>query len=427
MRKMPETLARVTLLGLFVVTCAVGLRAASAQDRKQAIQGQIASLVDKGSVVLYNQAGEPVIEINPDEMLMPASILKILTARVAFDVLGPDYRFKTDIYRNADGAFAVKGWGDPYLISEELDTISTRLAQRGLTRVSGICLDNSSFVPNITIPGVSRTTNPYDAINGALAANFNTVYILKDAKGSVLSAEEATPLTPLAASKATILSAGSKQRINLTANPSDCLRYAGELFAAFLGRAGIEVASKDVRYITIDDSWEKVYTHENTRTLTTVVEGLMKYSNNFIANQIFLTVGAARAGYPASLDKSQKFFQSYIVTNLDLPPDEIVIREGSGISRENRTTGRTMITVLQQFRDHADLLAPKDGVPVKSGTLTGVYNYAGYVRTPKGLCPFVIMLNQQRNTRDRILRLVARYAALSRTASSAPAQSGTGM
>jgi len=412
---MKRTLRTATLslfLAMLPILPCASAEAAGPSGDKQSIRRQIASLVDKGCVLLYNESGESTIAINPDELLLPASILKILTARVALDVLGPRFRFKTEIYRNADGVCAVKGWGDPYLISEEIDTISAHLAKRGLTRVSSICLDNSSFTPGIVIPGVSRTNNPYDAINGALATNFNTVYILKDAQGGVASAEAATPLTPLAATKAKTLTPGTKQRVNLTANPDDCLRYAGELFAAFLGRAGIEVVSDDVRYITIDDSWEKVYTHENTRTLSTVIEGLMKYSNNFIANQIFLTVGATRNGYPASLDKSQEFFQSYIANELGLPADEVMIREGSGISRDNRITGRTMITVLQRFRDHADLLTPKDGVPVKSGTLTGVYNYAGYVRTAKGLCPFVIMLNQKRNTRDQILRLVARYAAL---------------
>jgi D-alanyl-D-alanine carboxypeptidase/D-alanyl-D-alanine-endopeptidase (penicillin-binding protein 4) len=68
-----------------------------------------------------------------------------------------------------------------------------------------------------------------------------------------------------------------------------------------------------------------------------------------------------------------------------------------------------MISILERFKSHAGLLTPKDGHPVRSGTLTGVYNYAGYIKTTGGLRSFVIMLNQQNNHRDAILTLLASF------------------
>jgi D-alanyl-D-alanine carboxypeptidase len=47
-----------------------------------------------------------------------------------------------------------------------------------------------------------------------------------------------------------------------------------------------------------------------------------------------------------------------------------------------------------------------DGVLRKSGTLTGVYNFAGYIRGPDGLYPFVILTNQASNNRAEILELL---------------------
>jgi len=44
----------------------------------------------------------------------------------------------------------------------------------------------------------------------------------------------------------------------------------------------------------------------------------------------------------------------------------------------------------------------------KSGTLSGVYNYAGYLRGSDGLYPFVILTNQAANNRDEILGLLQR-------------------
>nr|MBC8342576.1 hypothetical protein [Bacteroidota bacterium] len=71
-----------------------------------------------------------------------------------------------------------------------------------------------------------------------------------------------------------------------------------------------------------------------------------------------------------------------------------------------------MMAVLEKFKKYQYLLTEKKGVLVKSGTLTGVYNYAGYIKTATGLFPYTILLNQKRNNRDQILILMQQYAAL---------------
>lgn len=378
-------------------------------SNKEAIKQQIIKLVDKGCVLLNDENGKSLISYNAEEMLVPASIIKVLTAYIAIDVLGKDFSFKTEFYTDNNNNLLIKGWGDPFCISEEIEIIADTLKQKGLTGVKQIFLDHSSFAPDITIPGVSKTSNPYDAINGALVANFNTINIKKHANGDIYSAEEQTPITPLAKRRGKTIKPGSKQRINLTDNKEDCLRYVGELFSAFLTTAGIKVESGDFPQVKIYERWKLFYTHHNTRDLTTVIKGLMKYSNNFIANQIFLTIGAKESGYPASLENAKAFFEQYIKTKMNLPSQELLMYEGSGISRSNKVTGNIMIQIMEKFRGYSHLLAPKNGIPLKSGTLTGVHNYAGYIKTNKGLRPFVIILNQKRFTRDKILGLLDEY------------------
>ena len=86
--------------------------------------------------------------------------------------------------------------------------------------------------------------------------------------------------------------------------------------------------------------------------------------------------------------------------------------EGAGLSRDNRVTVRAMLQLLTKFRPHADLLKKEHGTLLKTGTLTGVYNYAGYLPDGKA---FVILLNQQANSRAAVLeRLKRQYAAPSR-------------
>ena len=80
--------------------------------------------------------------------------------------------------------------------------------------------------------------------------------------------------------------------------------------------------------------------------------------------------------------------------------DAIVQVEGAGLSRDNRVTVRAMLDLLTHFRPQAELLKKEGGVAIKTGTLTGVYNLAGYL--PDGQA-FVILLNQQVNQRAAVL------------------------
>ncbi len=83
-------------------------------------------------------------------------------------------------------------------MSEELAAIASELKARGLDRVRDILLDRRFFRPGLVLDGTSRSLNPYDAYNGALSVNFNTIFVNVAPDGSVESAEPQTPLTPLA-------------------------------------------------------------------------------------------------------------------------------------------------------------------------------------------------------------------------------------
>jgi D-alanyl-D-alanine carboxypeptidase/D-alanyl-D-alanine-endopeptidase (penicillin-binding protein 4) len=371
---------------------------------------KIRSLVQNGSVMLTSETGERLVWINADKRFVPASIIKIVTAMIARDLLGDEFRFSTGFYTNARGDLAIKGFGDPFLISDEIRIIAQQLRNSGVSRFNRIMLDQSYFAEDLAIPGLSKTSNPYDALNGALVVNFNTIQVQKRLSGKIVSAEQETPLTPLAAAKATAIARGKTGRINLSANKADCNRYAGELFAAIFREQGITIAHDAIGETAVDAAWQLRYMHRNPRALTDVLHGLLQYSNNFIANQIFLAIPqASDTATPASLQKSRRLFENHIRTRLDVADGELIMVEGSGISRGNRVTGNVMISILERFKPHAELLTPKDGHPIKSGTLTGVYNYAGYIRTGKGLRSFVIMLNQGKNHRDAILALLTNF------------------
>ena len=363
--------------------------------------------------MLNDEHGDPLFSYHPNKPLIPASVIKIATALASIDILGEEYHFATEFFLDNRSRLAIKGWGDPFLVSEEIDRIAVALKKRGVNQIESIGLDSGSFLSEIRIPGTSHTQNPYDALNGALVVNFNTLNLRKDDKGKLFSAEEETPLTPLAYEKFKSIEAGETSRVNLTDQPEESLRYAGELFMAFFTRRGIVVRDRTVFQIDIsnDKAWSLIYRHNNSRSLTSIMKGLLKYSNNFIANQVFLVAGSRLRGFPASLPKSRWVFENYFRRELGISPPRLVINEASGISRNNRVTGEAMIKILERFKDRAELLTMKKGKRVKSGTLTHVYNYAGYLIVKNGLRPFVILMNQKRNTRDKVLGLLSRYSA----------------
>lgn len=336
--------------------------------------------------------------------LIPASIWKIITAAAALKILGPDFRFQTNFYQNHTGDLYIQGRGDPFLVSEEIAVIYQQLKTRDTMPIQRIILDNTAFELTTSQPaGSGRSLNPYDAQNSALAVNFNTIHIIKNTSGTISSAEEQTPTLPIMREAGATLKPG-KHRIPLNQEPTQALLYVTQLFQA-LG-PGTTANGQGLIIRQVPPELEPLYSHSSTKKLTTLIAELMLYSNNYIANQLFLTIGAVVSGYPATWEKGQLALQAFLADDLHLNPEEFRVMEGSGLSRQNMITPRAMIVVLDYFQDYADLLPNHQGHRVKSGTLRGVYSYAGYFVKLKKLEPFVIMLNQPRNTRDRIFKLL---------------------
>ncbi len=363
---------------------------------------------------LVSRDDRTILGHNENRLLIPASTWKIATGLMALDQLGPDYRFRTKFYLAGDH-FYIKGFGDPLLTSEEVKLITASLAASGITEIDDIVVDDSFFQLERTKPdGSAASLRSHDAANGALVVNFNTAKIEVLNNGTVRSAEAQTPSLPVMQELAADLDPGI-HRVNLSQNPQRSRRYCGELFKNLLTASGIKV-NGEVRSGVTPAGAELVYRHHSSRKLAETVEAMLLYSNNFIANQLFLIAGARQRGEPATWDKGRRNMDDYL-HQLGLDLKSFRVEEGSGLSRENRITPGALQQVLERFRPYAELLPHWDDRLVKSGTLNRVYAYAGYFRGNSGLDPFVLILNQTANTRDRALDLMEkRWQHPSRTA-----------
>jgi D-alanyl-D-alanine carboxypeptidase/D-alanyl-D-alanine-endopeptidase (penicillin-binding protein 4) len=368
---------------------------------------RITRLVDSGGILLEDN-GKIIYSHNPDRLLVPASILKIATAKAAFEILGPNFRFETHFYLSKENDLYIRGLGDPFLISEEVRLIAKNIKAKGIARVRNLCLDDTAYTLLDAADGTGSSLNPYDAINSGLAVNFNTINIRVKADGMISSAEDQTPTLPIMKKLAVGLPIGV-HRINITANHDQTLDYVGELFSEIFKLEGIEVTGI-VQGKPVPLGLKQFYNHVSGKNLTESAKGLLLYSNNFIANQLFLACGAKRFGFPATWAKGRQAVSDLFARKMGFTDDRLHFVEGSGLSRKNRVSPATMLKVLKAFKPQAELLPIHGGSLVKSGTLKGVYSYAGYFKNNGRLLSFVIILNQKRNTRDALLDLLKGYA-----------------
>jgi D-alanyl-D-alanine carboxypeptidase/D-alanyl-D-alanine-endopeptidase (penicillin-binding protein 4) len=355
--------------------------------------------------LLYlDEAGKVINKKRAKDLFVPASTTKLVTAWLALSHWGEDHRFKTDFYLDestADPVLWIKGYGDPFLVSEELiiiaRTIGAILKAGGIYKLGGIRLDTTYFASNIKLPGTAGSNNPYDAVPGALAANFNTVFARRK-NGVIVSAEEQTPITATARLIYNTMQ-GRSERINTGPDHRISERYFAELVAEFLRREGLEVGD-DISWGKVPSAMPLTYRHLNSRSLASVIKPMMRYSTNFVANQLVLKLGAEYHGAPASSDKVTLTLKEQLSTEFGW--GSFFLEDGAGLSRTNRLSPAQLVDVLGRFRVWKQLLPEiEPGIYAKSGSLIGVSALAGYIKKQDTWRPFAVIINQKTPYRFR--------------------------
>ncbi len=339
--------------------------------------------------LLVEEGGKPVIAHQADRPMMPASTMKVLTALAAIKRWGLDHRFETKLLRDGEGRLWVQGAGDPYLVSEELDLMARAVRAAGVTSLAGVGADDSLFAPTLDIPGRSASNNPYDAPVTALAANFNTLN-LKVKGGAVASAEPQTPLTATAQRLGQSMGGGT-QRVNLKDKGLGA-RYFAEVLSAKLAANGVQVTGEP-RVGRVPAGAKPLLTYKNSRDLRAMLAPMLEYSNNFVANGLFLKLADRGDGGPITIAAAQQSMARWI--DKEFRWRDYRVEDGAGLSRGNRLSARQLVEVLDAFAPYRSLL-PRQGdqVMAKTGTLTGVSSYAGYVSRDGRWTPFALLINQ---------------------------------
>jgi D-alanyl-D-alanine carboxypeptidase/D-alanyl-D-alanine-endopeptidase (penicillin-binding protein 4) len=364
------------------------------------LNGVVRLIGKNDAVLVVDGLGRPLVSRHVDRPLIPASTLKILTSLVAIHHLGLGYRFPTEFYTDGQQNLKIKGYGDPLLVSEEVAGIARELRSR-LQRIENIIVDDSHFTQPLVIPGISSSAEPYDAPNGALCVNFNTVNF-KKANGVYVSAEPQTPLLSFALPrvKKSGLDAG---RIVFSHEGNQCTLYAGHLFGYFLRQEGVAPAGRILLGKVEGNTDRLVYRHHSRYTLEEIIARLLEHSNNFTTNQILIAAGVAAFGGPGTLSKGVRAATQYAAEVLQL--EQFHLAEGSGISRDNRITARGLDRVLEGFEPYRYLMRKEGRTAYKTGTLHGISTRAGYIDSGDGsYYRFAVLINTGGKSTDRVMR-----------------------
>lgn len=392
-----------------------------------------------------------------DALLNPASNVKLFTSAAALELLGPEFRFDTEIYVEhkpdsngvIHGNVWIKGKGDPTFTSERMHRMVDDLWQLGVRRITGhIILDDTYFDDQREGPGWEQdhSDHAYIAPTGALSLNFNSVAIhVRPGKRpwhrAVVSVDPDSPYFIVVNHVITgsrhsrrrdipkSIADGTRQRIEVRGvqpinregavyyrridNPP---YYFGYTFEAFLKRRGVKVSWGRMKLGTVPDDAELLYRSESKR-LADVVETMDKVSNNHMAEQILKTLGAEVMGEPGSWPKGVAAVERWLNKEVGIPRGSYVMKNGSGLNDTNRFSPRQITKVLAHMWHHFQVrpeyvvalpVAGRDGTArfrmdgtpaagvlrAKTGTLENVSALSGYVETADGeVLAFSILVN----------------------------------
>ena len=389
---------------------------------------------------------EPLIDHRGSTAMNPASTMKIITTLVGLDVLTPGYTWKTTFHTNARiengvlmGSLFIKGSGDPKFVTEHLQAAIVALRARGIRDIAGdVILDRSAFAPATHDPALfdGQFLRPYNVGPDALLFNFKSVGFklvpLPDNSVAVTT-DAPTPdgLTITNRLRVTgVLGGGCGDYRNLVTPafksdgfyasasftgtyPRDCgeqswyvslFDHTGLLAGSFarLWRDAGGTWSGAMKQGVLPKKTRLLYTHSSA-PLSTMVTDINKFSNNVMARQLLLTLDAELSKRPAQARRGARSIRDWAkARGFDLP--ELVIENGSGLSRIERVSTQGMAKILEYgltspfASDFVSSLplAATDGTLakrfvnqlaegsayLKTGTLTGVKALAGYLLLP---------------------------------------------
>jgi D-alanyl-D-alanine carboxypeptidase/D-alanyl-D-alanine-endopeptidase (penicillin-binding protein 4) len=433
---------RVGMVVVGAVACACAAGAAELPPGIQRVlTGHAISADDVSIVVQAVDSSEPVLSHLPDVARSPASVMKVVTTWSALEYLGPAYTWPTEVYflggfdgEKLDGDLALKGYGDPYLVVEEVWKLLRSLRRLGLKEITGdLVLDDSHFAIDEPEPGAfdGQPYRTYNVVPNALLMNFKAVqfqFMADPAHGRVNVATDPAltnleiennlklgegPCVGYQAGIAfnhadpdslarVVLDGEFSRRCNVYGFARTVLQhdtFATGMFESLWREIGGEFHGKG-RKAPIPPDAVPAFVWES-RPLGEIIRSINKNSNNVMTRQLLYTLGAERAGAPGTRANGVTAVHELLASR-GIAADSLMLQNGAGLSRDERASMQLFVDLLRAA--YASPYAPEfiaslslggldgttrnrfDSTPsqgvmhLKTGRLDHVSAVAGYVR-----------------------------------------------
>ena len=399
---------------------------------------------------------KPLLAYQETTARVPASVMKIITGYAALGTLGPNYRWPLDVYTNGkihngtlQGDLIIKGYGSPEFKSADLRKVLHGIKQKGIRNVSGrVVFDSSYFnIPNqYAFDG--KKQSKYNAQPDALLFNERVNTFQIRTVGKKVKISTTTPTHNLRiVNRMRKSSRSCRPRIGVS-------KRAGQTVVTFSGRFARRCGTRsysrvisrpaEMIYGSMQAMWKRdVGGRLNTRfamgrapanarpllrtysrTLAEILPVIIKKSNNVMARQLLLTIGAKKGGQGTPRAGANAIGQWLASRGLNFP--ELRIENGSGLSRTARISaahvGDLLIDAYRSpYRNvfmRSLAVAGVDGTMkgrlkrtqvqgrgfFKTGTLRDVRSIAGYVKAANGKTYVMAILQNDPRARKRALR-----------------------
>jgi len=419
-------------------------------------------------------ASRASLSVNSAASMNPASVMKLVTTYAALDVLGPAYRWKTEAYTTGpvregilEGDLALKGYGDPKLDLEAFWILLRALRGKGLREIRGdLVLDRSHFErpPGDAGRFDGDAFRPYNVLPDALLVNFKSLrfaFAPEPDRGTVRLYVEPRPPALDVVNILRLVEGACPQGQAFRDILKPTFEPAKQR-AIFAGRYPASCGDKDLNVALLEPDehvagmmrqlWAEtggtwsgaarpgpvppgallLHTMDSA-ALAEIVRDTNKLSNNVMARHLYLTLGAESAGPPATGDKAAAAVRSWLA-HKGIPAPELVLENGSGLSRTERISAGSLASLLQAAWRSAVMpefiaslpVAAVDGTMrrrlvgssvagqahIKTGLLADARAMAGYVLDRSGRRHVVVMFvnhpgaHESQPAMDALLRWV---------------------
>lgn len=424
-----------------------------------------------GAVVLDLNTSQRWVAIDAGRAMNPASNQKLVTAAVALDILGADFRYRTSLYGRVEGSMVhdltLTGHGDPSLSTADLWRLARAVRGQGIREVAGdLVVDQTRFDEKFEPPAYDQQPEEWAGFRAPVSAisvdqNTVTLNVVPAAAGNparvwfeppgfvetkgVVQTEPAGRgqavtwrLAPasqgLEASLGGHVSEG-QPRVRFVRRVADPRTLPGKVLGALLEESGVKWSGK-VRLGPLSAKERLAYL--TSAPLSQLLAQLGKHSDNFYAETVFKTLGEGPKSEPATSKAGADRVLAWLASaGLEAKTTKIV--NGSGLFDANRISAATLAELLAKVYLDPQLgpdfvaqlaiggvdgtlgsrfkgAATRGRIRAKTGTLRDADALSGYVLSSSGRLPtvFVVLVNGIENrhgvVRSRVDRAVSLLA-----------------